>query len=97
MAGNSEVHAQLILAPHAKVDMTGNDTFKGMIISKAFEMGGNATVELVEPFIINGPISPAALASSNENNGSSGPADSEIIETGARPSLTRDKIREETK
>src|SRR5699024_8091226 len=57
MSGGSEIEAQLILAPNAKVTMSGGGSVKGMIMSKEYNQSGGATVELKEPFVLTGPIS----------------------------------------
>lgn len=94
MSGGSEITTQLLLAPNASVKMSAGGNLKGMIISKEFNNSGGATITLKEPFVIEGPISPAALSSKNDDeNGSSG--GNELEETGASPKIYKSKIREE--
>lgn len=97
--GGSYNQAQLFFAPNAYFDMTSGGTeFEGMIIAERFEISGGWEVFFQELNFSNGPISPSALGGGDNNNGGSGgtggSGDSELIETGAKPSISKKKIRE---
>lgn len=80
---------QLVFAPNATVKMLQGGKLKGMIIAHHFENTGGATVEHQTPFVISGPISPAALG---YNDGGSGGSGSD--ETPTKPIFSLSKLKE---
>lgn len=93
LQGGSHASAQLILAPRAKVEIQDGGSVKGMIVSRKFEMEDGGSVTFDEPFVLDGPISPAALGKQNPGNGgNSGGSDSNGINSG--PNISTSPIKE---
>lgn len=92
LSGGSNIEAQLILAPHAAVNMGGSGTVHGRIISKRFTNDGEAHIGFAEPFVLDGPISPAALGESSGNNSNNDGTNTELA--GNTPTITTTPTRE---
>lgn len=94
LSGGSNVETQLILAPYAEAKVEAGGNMEGMIISKTFTNQGGAKIIYGEPFVLDGPISPAALGMEN-GNGSEGPGWGGGTEkTGNSPTITTTPPRE---
>lgn len=91
--GGSTITTQLIFAPQADVRMAEGGNLKGMIVAKRFYNTGGATITFEEPFVLTGPISPAALNISG-NQPEDGSGGSNIGGTGNMPSIHKGNIRE---
>lgn len=91
--GGSTITTQLIFAPQADVRMAGGGNLKGMIVANHFYNTGGATITFEEPFVLTGPISPAALNISG-NQPEDGSGGSNIGGTGNMPSIHKGNIRE---
>lgn len=69
ITGGANVETQLILAPKAKVKIDGGGSVYGMIMSKSFTHNSGESIIYGEPFVLDGPISPAALGIKNVGGG----------------------------
>lgn len=94
LSGGSKVKAQVILAPMANVKMMAGGEIEGMIICKNFYNEGGAKVTFGEPFILNGPISPAALKMNSEHSNEESNGENIKVETGASPTIISSPTRE---
>ncbi len=93
LQGGTHASSQLILAPNAKVRLNGSGAVNGMIISERFKLQGGGTVTFDEPFVLDGPISPAALGKQNPGNGgNAGGSDSNGNNSG--PNISTSPIKE---
>lgn len=93
LSGGTLVTTQLVFAPNATVKMLQGGKLKGMIIAHHFENTGGATVEHQTPFVISGPISPAALGYNDGGSGGSG-GGSGSDETPTKPIFSLSKLKE---
>ena len=94
--GGSSNIAQMFFAPNAHVEFSGGGNLKGKVIAKNFTISGGGTVDFTAPDIDDDLFNPDLPDDSEggSSDGSSGKG-SEIIETGAKPSIFKKKVREE--
>lgn len=69
MDGGSHIKAQLIFAPNANFIIDGGGVLEGRVIAKTFNSEGGASIILQEPFVLDGPISPQAIAAESNSGG----------------------------
>lgn len=69
MDGGSHIKAQLIFAPNANFIIDGGGVLEGRVIAKTFNSEGGASIILKEPFVLDGPISPQAIAAEPNSGG----------------------------
>lgn len=93
ITGGSANIAQMFFAPNAHVEFSGGGKLKGKVIANRFTISGGGTVDFTAPDIDDDLFNPNLPDDSVVN----GPGASEIIETGASPSFTKGKVREESK
>lgn len=94
ITGGANVETQLILAPKAKVKISGGGSVYGTIMSNSFVHNSGASIIYGEPFVLDGPISPAALSlGNNEDTGEAG-GGTNLEETGNSPGIITTPARE---